>query len=48
MLSIVLVLLAFIMLVGLTIVIVETHNASLMVNDEPTILKDPRKDNNHV
>lgn len=48
MFSLIFVLLAFIMLVGLTIVIVEAHNAPLMVNDEPTILKDPRKDNNHV
>lgn len=38
MLSVVFILLAFIILAGLTIMIVEAHNAPLMADDEMTVI----------
>lgn len=45
MLSLSFVLLAFIVLVGLTIVIVEAHKAPLMADDEMTVISQPNKEN---
>lgn len=48
MLSIIFTLVIFIVLLGLTIVVIEAHNAPLMADDEMTIIPQrPKEDNTH-